>query len=122
MLEILRKTLLAGLGAITMTKERAEQLVDELVKKGELSKEEAGKVVSEMLEKGREQREVMSDAIKVEFSRLRGEIGLVTRKEYEALVERVAAIEERLGINVPSPLEIVIDAEPSTTGEARNPK
>ncbi|MDD2421513.1 MAG: HU family DNA-binding protein [Heliobacteriaceae bacterium] len=105
MLETLRKTFLVGLGALTLTKEKAEQLVDELAKKGEVSKEDAGKMVDEFLEKGREQREAIADAAHVEFTRFRGEFGVVTRKEYEALAARIAAIEEILGIDQPLVVE-----------------
>ncbi|ABZ85043.1 hypothetical protein HM1_2495 [Heliomicrobium modesticaldum Ice1] len=123
MLDIVRKALLAGLGAVTLTKERAEVIVEELVKKGEMSKEEAAKIIEELLEKSKEQREVVSETIKSEFSRLRNDFGLVTRKEYEALEARIAAIEEKLGIRPKE--EVVIDAEPApaeasaaeTTGE-----
>ncbi|QGG46959.1 phasin family protein [Heliorestis convoluta] len=98
MKDVFRKTMMAGLGAITITKEKAEQLAEELVKKGELSKEEAAKVVSEVVEKGREQREAISDTIKTEFTRIRGDMGLITRQEYDDLVARIEVIEEKLGI------------------------
>ncbi|MBC9785575.1 phasin family protein [Heliobacterium chlorum] len=109
MLDVVRKALLAGLGALTLTKERAESLVDELVKKGEMSKEDASKIVSELLEKSKEQREVVSDTIKTEFHRIRNDFGFVTRKEYEALEARIVKIEEKLGISTPP--EVVIDAD-----------
>ncbi|MZP28738.1 hypothetical protein GTO91_03310 [Heliobacterium undosum] len=111
MLDIVRKALLAGLGAVTLTKERAEVIVDELVKKGEMSKEEASKIIEELLEKSKEQREVVSDTFKSEFGRLRNDFGFVTRKEFDALEARIAAIEEKLGIQPKQ--EVVIDAEPA---------
>ncbi|MTV50730.1 hypothetical protein GJ688_17495 [Heliobacillus mobilis] len=112
MLDVVRKALLAGLGALTLTKERAESLVDELVKKGEMSKEDASKIVSELLEKSKEQREVVADTIKTEFHRVRNDFGFVTRKEYEALEARIAKIEEKLGMSTPP--EVVIDADPQS--------
>ncbi|KAB2954131.1 hypothetical protein F9B85_00035 [Heliorestis acidaminivorans] len=98
MKDVFRKTMMAGLGAITITKEKAEQLAEELVKKGELSKDEASKMVTEVLEKSREQKEALSETVKTEFSRIRGDMGLITRQEFEGLEARIAVIEEKLGI------------------------
>ena len=44
--EGLRKLILAGIGAVAATKEKSEVILDELVKKGELTVEQ-GKVLNE---------------------------------------------------------------------------
>ena len=44
----LKKVLLAGIGAVAMTVEKSHELVEELVKKGELTVEQ-GKVINEEL-------------------------------------------------------------------------
>lgn len=46
--EELRKVLLAGVGAVAVTAEKSKELVEELVKKGELTVEQ-GKVLNEEL-------------------------------------------------------------------------
>lgn len=46
--EGLRKLILAGIGAVAATKEKSERILDELVKKGELTVEQ-GKVLNEEL-------------------------------------------------------------------------
>lgn len=46
--EGLRKLILAGIGAVAATKEKSEVILDELVKKGELTVEQ-GKVLNEEL-------------------------------------------------------------------------
>lgn len=46
--EGLRKLILAGIGAVAATKEKSEGILDELVKKGELTVEQ-GKVLNEEL-------------------------------------------------------------------------
>ena len=42
MLDLLRKTYLAGLGLTTLTREKMEELVDELVKRGEVAEKDRG--------------------------------------------------------------------------------
>jgi len=48
---ILNKTLLAAIGAISLTRENAEKLVDELIKRGELDKGKRVEAIKEALEK-----------------------------------------------------------------------
>lgn len=50
MFETLDKMMLAGLGALTMTRERAEKLFDEYVSKGEAEREARSSFVREMMD------------------------------------------------------------------------
>ncbi|RKY86229.1 polyhydroxyalkanoate synthesis regulator, partial [candidate division KSB1 bacterium] len=58
MFELLKKGVLLGLGAVTLTKEKAEELVDELIKKGELAREERATAIDEFLKKAEEEEKV----------------------------------------------------------------
>lgn len=98
MLDIFKKTFLAGLGALSLTKERAEQITEELVKKGEVSRDEAGKFVTELMDKVKEQREMVAGTVKQEFSKIKGDLAIVNRKEFESLIARIEVIEDKLGI------------------------
>ena len=53
MRDLVEKTLLAGLGAVALTKERADDLVDELTKRGRMTGEEAREVVDELTHRWR---------------------------------------------------------------------
>ena len=55
MLDLFKKAVLMGLGAITLTKEKVEQIVDELIKKGELTEGERSKAIRDFLLKAQEQ-------------------------------------------------------------------
>jgi polyhydroxyalkanoate synthesis regulator phasin len=60
MFETLDKMMLAGLGAISMTRERAEQIFDEYVSRGKLEKENRTgfvKVVMDAADKNRQELE-----------------------------------------------------------------
>ena len=50
MLDILKKSIYLGLGIATVTKEKVESLVDDLIEKGQLSKDDKSKAVQEILE------------------------------------------------------------------------
>ncbi|MFQ5706231.1 MAG: phasin family protein [bacterium] len=52
---ILKRTLLAGLGIYSLTKEKAQEIMEDLVKRGELSKDEGAKFVKAMMDKADEE-------------------------------------------------------------------
>lgn len=53
--DIFKKSLLFGLGVFDLTKEKAEKLVDEMVKRGEMNQSDKAKAVKEIL-KGHDER------------------------------------------------------------------
>jgi polyhydroxyalkanoate synthesis regulator phasin len=62
MFETLDKLMLAGLGALSMTRERAEKLFDEYVSKGQAEREARSRFVSEVMDS--------ADKTRAEFQRL----------------------------------------------------
>ena len=50
-MSILKNTVLASIGVIQVTKSKAEKIIDDLIKKGELDKSDRKKAVMELLEK-----------------------------------------------------------------------
>ncbi len=62
MFESLDKLMLAGLGALTMTRERAEKLFDEYVSKGQAEREARSGFVKEVMDN--------ADRTRAEFQRL----------------------------------------------------
>lgn len=52
--EAVKKALMASIGAMDITREKVEELVDDLIKKGHLNKEERSQTIKELLEKAEE--------------------------------------------------------------------
>ena len=96
MLEILRKVMFAGVGAFSLTKEKAEKLVEELVEKGEVGAEDAKTFVKELLEKGQQEKEAIKENVSIEVTKLKENWGLVTKKDLERIEQRLAALEAKL--------------------------
>jgi polyhydroxyalkanoate synthesis regulator phasin len=94
--ELLEKTIELGLGAALLTKESATKLVDELVRRGEVSREESKKLVSEMLHKGRGQKEKMEDFIAGIVERSLAKADIARRSQIEELERRLADLERRV--------------------------
>lgn len=96
MLDTFKKTLSAGIGAVSMTKDKAEKYVDELVEKGQVKKEEAKKLVTEMVERGEQEKSSIKDLVGKELNNLKKEMGLVTKQDIEKLEERIVKLEAKL--------------------------
>ena len=94
--DLLEKTLLAGLGAVALTKERADDLVDELTKRGKMTSEEARELVDGLTHRWRGDAIRFSERAGSTISGLSRELGLVTRREWEELELRLAQVEHRL--------------------------
>jgi polyhydroxyalkanoate synthesis regulator phasin len=94
--DVIERTFLAGMGAAAMTKDRIQELVEELVSKGQMNTEEGRDVVDRLVARSREEaRSVLKKA----DSSLQGayrELGLSSKREAEELTLRVHQLEHRV--------------------------
>ena len=100
------KRLLAGLGAAALRKERADELADELARRGDLTRDEARELVDEVFRRWRGDAARMGERAGVTLGGVFREFGLVTRREYEELELRLAQVEHRLRLVEREPGEI----------------
>ena len=90
--EVIKKAMLAGLGA----QERAKEFVDELVKKGELSKSEGATVIKEWVSKAEESTKDMDLKVKDAISAAFEKLNIPTRDDLMNLEKKVQALSARL--------------------------
>lgn len=87
---------LAGLGLAALTRDKAEELIQELARRGEMSREEAREIGRQIRERGEtewaEWRQYFSNSGQKFFT----SAGLVTRAEFQELKQKVKELEERL--------------------------
>ncbi|RMF68980.1 MAG: hypothetical protein D6743_02630 [Calditrichaeota bacterium] len=71
---LLKKTFLAGIGIYSLTKEKAQEIMTDLVNRGELSKDEGAKFVKAMLDKADEEiaflRKMVDDRVSQALARI----------------------------------------------------
>lgn len=113
-----RKVFLAGVGAVAMSAEKSSQLIDDLVKKGEITVEQ-GKALNEELK--HKASTVSSDT---EASILRGRMRVMTPEEREAYAAKVSQIKDDLNaepVEVEAePVEEAEDVEPEAADEPKD--
>lgn len=102
--DFLEKTVLFGLGLFDLTKEKAEKIVDEMIKRGEMSQSDKAKAVKELL-KGHEERikklkEKVDERVEEITARVRGkereELSSL-HKKLDELTKVVEKLEKKLG-------------------------
>jgi polyhydroxyalkanoate synthesis regulator phasin len=94
--ELVERLFLAGVGAVSLTAERADALAEELAEKGGLRKEEARDLIDDATARWRGEAGRVGQRATVALDGLFGELGLVTKDHFEELELRVAQLEHRL--------------------------
>jgi polyhydroxyalkanoate synthesis regulator phasin len=96
MFDLLKKTYLFGLGLASLTKEKAEELVDDMIKRGEVAEKDRGKIIEDMLNRVQEEQEKLFKTVRDYVKKVVHDMGLPTRDEYLELQKRVEELENTL--------------------------
>jgi poly(hydroxyalkanoate) granule-associated protein len=89
MFETLDKVFLAGLGAMSMTKERAEQIFDDYVARGKAVKEQKEGFVKEMMEHARKTKEEMEKVISEQVKKGISSLAVATKDDIKRLEAKI---------------------------------
>ncbi|MBC7361183.1 MAG: phasin family protein [Candidatus Aminicenantes bacterium] len=89
MLDIIKKTILAGLGLISLTREKAEEIAKDLIKRGELAETEEAKFVKDLLEQAEKSKAELEKKLEKTVEAVLTKLNIPTRKEFEELKARV---------------------------------
>ena len=110
--EGIRKLIMAGIGAVAMTKERSEDVLKELVRKGELTVEQ-GKVLNEELKHS--VKEAIRDNITVHVVKPEEDLDNLDDAQLESLRQRVQAAQEKRAQAAPAqaPIKPETETEPA---------
>lgn len=90
--DLLRRSLDAGLALTQLTRERAEALVRDLVKAGEVRREQAHDRVEELLDRSRRGTEALVAVVRREVAEQLAAMGLATRDDLARLEARLDAL------------------------------
>ncbi len=90
--EVIKKAMLAGLGA----QEKAKEFIDELVKAGELSKSEGATVIKEWVSKAQESTKDVDHKIKDAIASAFEKLNIPTRDDLASLEKKVQGLSARI--------------------------
>ena len=89
MFEALDKLVLAGLGAMSMTRERAEKIFDEYVQRGQAEKAARSGFVKEVMDTAAKTRQDLEKLVSEQVDRAVGKLRLATREDLQRVEEKL---------------------------------
>ena len=102
MIELVKKTMLAGVGLAVVTKDKILEALDEYVEKGKLTQEEAAAMSDKIVDEGRnETKKAKAEASKL-FNEMLHRANVVTKDQYDDLASRVTTLEGKLHREFPN--------------------
>ncbi len=94
MLEFIKKSIYIGAGLASLTAEKIEEAVAEIVKKGELSEKQGKELLQELMDRSAKTRREISEKIEKMIQETMEKFNLPTRKEIDELKARIDRLEK----------------------------
>ena len=98
MLELLRKSMLAGLGAAVLTHDKIREATRAFVKNGKLTSDEADKLAEDLVSSGEREWGDLNSKLQSSLKKISENLEVVRKKEFVDLEARVKLLEQRLGL------------------------
>lgn len=96
LLQMARKVLLAGVGAVALAQEEAEAFVKKLIERGEIAEKDGEKLLHEMRERRREVASRAEEELTRRLEKVLTKMNVPTRADIETLSERIAALSRKI--------------------------
>ncbi len=96
MKEYLRKIGLLGLGIAVLTKEKAEEIANELIKKGEISQEEGVALAEDLLKQAEKQGTELNKKIDAQVKKTIKKINLASQDDIKSLEKKIKSLEKKI--------------------------
>lgn len=100
MLEMARKVLLAGIGAVALTQEEVEKFVNKLIERGEIAEKDGRKLIKDVMEKRRRKAEEASAEVEETYESRMEEVlarmNIPSKSDIDALSRKITALTEKV--------------------------
>lgn len=96
MLDLLKKGLFAGIGAVVLTTDKVREMTGRLVEEGRLTSDEAEKLTDDLIKSGERQWDEFSQKSQDVFRRMVDSMDMVKRREFMDLKARIELLEQRV--------------------------
>jgi polyhydroxyalkanoate synthesis regulator phasin len=94
--ELVERLALAGVGAVALSADRADQLARDLADRGDLRRDEVRQAIEDAMTRWRGDATRLTERAGTSLQSLFDQLGLVSREAYDELELRVAQLEHRL--------------------------
>ncbi len=96
MIDLVKKTLLTGVGLASLTREKVEDVAKAFVEKGKMTEQEGRELVDELLLRSEESREDLKKQIEERVQSALQKMNLARQSEVDALKEELTEMREKL--------------------------
>ena len=96
MIELIEKSLLTALGAMTLSQKKAEELSNEFREKLNLSEEEGKAFLKKIQDTALEQQSKLESAAQEEVKKACDRMGLVSQEEFNKLKRKINHLEKQI--------------------------
>jgi len=95
-LGLVRKVLLAGVGAVVLTQEEVEKIINRLVERGELAEQEGKKLFRDVMAKRKKDAKKAEDEMSKQLEELLARMNVPTKSDIDALSAKVTALSKKV--------------------------
>ena len=96
LIEMIKKSFLASLGAAVVTKEKIEEATKRWVDEGKISRDEAEKLAEDLVESGKKQWDEIQEKMTETVRKGLDTFDIGSKKEFQELNARVEELEKRI--------------------------
>ena len=96
MIDLLKKTLLTGVGVAALTKEKIEELAKDFVEKGKITEQEGKALVDDLVVRSEESREEFQKQIEEKVQAALKKMNLAKQSELDALKSEIEALRKTI--------------------------
>lgn len=86
----------AGIGLLSMTREKAEAGVNELIERGEVDPKDAKDIVNRLVQRGEEEKQAIRDIAHNEIKQVLQASSFATKEDLEALTQKIDILIEKI--------------------------
>jgi polyhydroxyalkanoate synthesis regulator phasin len=96
MIDLVKKAMFTGIGVMSLTKEKVEEIAGEFVAKGKLSEQEGKNLVNDLLERSEESKGEVKKQIEAVVKSTLVKMDIATKTDIDALKSDLAGLRDSL--------------------------
>jgi polyhydroxyalkanoate synthesis regulator phasin len=96
MLDLIKKTLMAGVGMAAMTKDKIEELANDIAKKSKLSEKEGKKLINDFLKRSQTAKKDLESLIEKTAKKITKNLNIAMREDIAKLAKRLKKLEDEI--------------------------
>ncbi len=96
MIELIEKTLMAGVGALSLSQQKADEYLEEIKERLNISEEEGRELLKKIKTTAEESRSRFEQIAREEVEKSMKRMGVVTQKDFDSLKKKVTKLEKAL--------------------------